>query len=72
MTGNVFGPKKVFMAKTKRIGRPPLPKSERKGEQIKIVVTKEQRRTLEAAAERNERTLSDWIRLVALRAAEEK
>lgn len=58
------------MAKPKRTGRPKLPRAEVKGEIVKFVATKEQKRAMEAAAERDRRTLSDWLRSVALTAAE--
>ena len=51
-------------------GRPPLPPGEKKSRQVKIVVTQDQWRVLEAAAERDRLTPSEWIRTVALRAAE--
>lgn len=54
----------------KRAGRPPLPRGEKKDRQIKLVVTQDQWRILEAAAKRDRLTPSEWIRTVALRAAE--
>lgn len=51
-------------------GRPELPPALKRTEMIRVMLTKAERRALESAAERDRRTLSDWLRNVALNAAE--
>lgn len=58
------------MEKTKKTGRPPLPKAERRTALIKVLVTKAEKRRLEDMAEKDHRTVSDWMRAMALKAAE--
>ncbi len=55
---------------TPKRGRPPLPKAERRTELIRVLVTKAERKKLDDAAEKDRRTLSDWMRSVALTAAD--
>lgn len=59
------------MATTPKRGRPPLPKAERRTELIRVLVTKAERKQLEEAADKDHRTLSDWMRATALAAVAE-
>ena len=53
---------------TPKRGRPPIPKADRRTELIRVLVTKAERKKLDDAAEKDHRTLSDWMRAVALNA----
>lgn len=57
------------------ISAPPVrrrkPESEQKTETLKLLVTAAERIKLEAMAEKERLSLSTWLRLVALRAAEQ-
>lgn len=64
-------------ARQKRSNLPPMPRrrkpaAERKTEVIRVLVTKEQRAELQAAADRKEIDLSTWIRQTALEIARAK
>jgi len=48
--------------KPKKAGRPPLPKGSAKGEMLRIRVTAEELRTIEAAAKAGRQTRSEFIR----------
>jgi hypothetical protein len=48
--------------KPKKPGRPKLPKGNAKGEMLRIRVTAEELRTIEAAAKASRQTRSDFIR----------
>jgi uncharacterized protein (DUF1778 family) len=50
------------MPKPKKPGRPRLPKGNAKGEMLRIRVTAEELRTIEAAAKANRQTRSEFIR----------
>jgi len=50
-----------------KMGRPPKPKSERKTEFIKVLLTPAEKKTVEAAAKDTD--LSAWARLIPLAAA---
>jgi uncharacterized protein (DUF1778 family) len=50
------------MPKPKKPGRPKLPKGNAKGEMLRIRVTTEELRTIEAAAKANHQTRSEFIR----------
>jgi uncharacterized protein (DUF1778 family) len=50
------------MPKPKKPGRPKLPKGDAKGEMLRIRVTAEELRTIEAAAKANRQTRSEFIR----------
>lgn len=48
--------------KPKKPGRPPLPKGSTKGEMLRIRVTADELRTIEAAAKASRQTRSEFIR----------
>jgi hypothetical protein len=48
--------------KPRKAGRPPLPKGSTKAAMLRIRVTADQLRTIEAAAKANEQTRSEFIR----------
>lgn len=48
--------------KPKKPGRPPLPKGSAKGEMLRIRVTAEELRSIEAAAKASRQTRSEFIR----------
>jgi hypothetical protein len=48
--------------KTKKAGRPPLPKGEAKIGTLRVRVTPEELRTIERKAKAVKRTVSEWIR----------
>lgn len=52
-----------------KIGRPKLPRKLAKGSLLSVRFTAEERRVLDAAAERTDRRLSEWARTVLLEAA---
>lgn len=54
---------------TAKMGRPKLPKSERKSGRIEIRVSVQEQAAMESAAERAGLKLSEWLRDVALKAA---
>jgi uncharacterized protein (DUF1778 family) len=49
-------------AKPKKAGRPALPKGRAKGEMLRIRVTADELRTIEAAAKASRQTRSEFIR----------
>lgn len=51
------------MPKTKRIGRPPLPKRERKGKIVPMRMKPEDVKLFERAARKSKLTLSEWMRM---------
>ena len=53
----------------KKMGRPPIPKAERKAEVLTLRLTKEERRCAEAAAKRTGLPVSEWARLAIVKAA---
>lgn len=55
----------------KRMGRPPLPKRERRDELIMVRVNREEHSQLANAAKRNDLTVSDYVRQAALKEAKE-
>jgi predicted HicB family RNase H-like nuclease len=48
--------------KQKKPGRPPLPKGEAKAGTLRVRVTPDELRTIEAKARAKKQTVSDWIR----------
>lgn len=54
---------------TAKMGRPKLPKSERKSGRIEIRVSASEQAAMEAAAQHASLALSEWLRDVALKAA---
>ena len=52
-------PKKI---KPKKPGRPPLPKGNAKAGTLRVRVTPDELRAIEAAAKANDKTVSEWIR----------
>jgi uncharacterized protein (DUF1778 family) len=56
--------------KAKRMGRPPLTKSERKGERLSVRLTRDEMRAAEDAAKAAHVPLSDWVRGVVLAATQ--
>ena len=48
--------------KPKKAGRPPLPKGDAKVATLRIRVTPEELRTIEASAKANKLSVSEWIR----------
>jgi uncharacterized protein (DUF1778 family) len=50
------------MPKSKKVGRPKLPKSEAKGKIIQVRLTGEEFKAIEAAAKSYRKTNSEWIR----------
>lgn len=54
------------------MGRKKLSADSRKSETIRIRVTEEERKKMEAAAERQEQTLSQWARAVLTAASHRK
>jgi hypothetical protein len=60
----------VSRRKVPKMGRPSLPKGEAKGALLSVRFAPEERRALEAAAERDGETLSQWARRRLLTAAE--
>lgn len=57
---------------TTKMGRPKLPKGERKSGRIEIRVSGPEQAALESAAERAGLKLSEWLRDVALKAAHQR
>jgi hypothetical protein len=55
--------------KAKRMGRPPLAKSERKANHLSVRLTRDEYRSCERAAKVARIPLSDWVRGVVLAAA---
>lgn len=52
-----------------RMGRPPIPAEERRGERITVRFTDEERAELERVAQVAGLPIAEWIRTAALRAA---
>jgi predicted HicB family RNase H-like nuclease len=48
--------------KTKKAGRPPLPKGRAKAGTLRVRVTPDELRSIEAAARRKKQSVSEWIR----------
>jgi uncharacterized protein (DUF1778 family) len=48
--------------KTKRVGRPRLPKGKAKGKIVPVRFTADERRAVEGAAKASNQTVSEWIR----------
>ena len=48
--------------KTKKAGRPPLPKGHAKNGTLRVRVTPEELRAIEASAKAKKQTVSEWIR----------
>ncbi len=55
--------------KAPRIGRPPIPRKERKATLLSVRLTEEERRAVERAAKEAGTGLSEWARRVLLAAA---
>ena len=49
-------------SKPKKAGRPPLPKGDAKVATLRVRVTTEELRAIEAAAKAGKQSVSDWIR----------
>jgi predicted HicB family RNase H-like nuclease len=49
-------------SKTKKAGRPPLPKGHAKAGTLRVRVTAEELRAIESAAKAKKQTVSEWIR----------
>ena len=49
-------------SKTKRVGRPKLPKGEAKGRTVQVRLTADDLKAVTAAAKASNQVLSDWIR----------
>lgn len=49
-------------SKARKAGRPPLPKGDAKDEMLRIRVTPDERKAIEAAAKRKKQSASEWIR----------
>ena len=60
------------MTAKKRMGRPPLPKKERKATHVSVRVTLAEYRTLERAAKLADVPVSDWVRGIVMAASLEK
>jgi predicted HicB family RNase H-like nuclease len=54
------------MPKPKKAGRPPLPKGTAKVGYLRVRVTPDEMKTIEAAAKANKMTVSEWIRRTLL------
>jgi hypothetical protein len=52
-------------------GRPKLPKGKAKGDMIGVRLLKAERRQVEAAAKRDGKRLSEWVRIALLAAAKQ-
>lgn len=50
------------MPKTRKPGRPKLPKGEAKGRIVPVRFTAEESKAMEQAAKTNDQTISEWIR----------
>jgi uncharacterized protein (DUF1778 family) len=48
--------------KARKAGRPPLPKGDAKAEFLRIRVTPDERKAIEAAAKNKKQSASEWIR----------
>jgi predicted HicB family RNase H-like nuclease len=48
--------------KTKKAGRPPLPKGHAKNGTLRVRVTPEELRSIESSARAKKQTVSEWIR----------
>jgi predicted HicB family RNase H-like nuclease len=48
--------------KTSKAGRPPLPKGSAKAETLRIRITPDELRSIEATAKTKKQTVSEWIR----------
>jgi predicted HicB family RNase H-like nuclease len=48
--------------KPKRVGRPPLPKGHAKAGMLRVRVTPNELRAIEASAKAKKQTVSEWIR----------
>lgn len=48
--------------KTRKVGRPKLPKGEAKGRIVPVRFTPDDLRAIEAAAKANDQTVSEWVR----------
>ena len=48
--------------KTRKAGRPPLPKGNAKNETLRVRVTPDELRAIEAAAKGKKQSASEWIR----------
>ncbi len=48
--------------KAKKAGRPPMPKGQAKDETLRIRVTPDELRAIEAAAKGKKQSVSEWIR----------
>jgi len=48
--------------KARKAGRPPLPKGHAKAEFLRIRVTPDERKAIEAAADTKKQSASEWIR----------
>lgn len=48
--------------KTRKVGRPKLPKGEAKGRIVPVRFTSDDLKTMEAAAKASDKSLSEWIR----------
>lgn len=48
--------------KARKAGRPPLPKGQAKAGTLRVRVTPEELRTIEAKAKATKQTVSEWIR----------
>jgi hypothetical protein len=48
--------------KPKKIGRPKLPKGNAKGVMLRVRITPDELRAIEAVAKANDKTVSEWIR----------
>lgn len=68
-TAKKKGAAKVAPVEEKRIGRPPIPESDRKARMIRVLVSVEQEAVLKEAARREGRSLSEWLRYLGLKAA---
>lgn len=52
------------MPKTKKVGRPKLPRGEAKGKIVPVRFTNEALKAVEAAARGKNQTVSEWIRSI--------
>jgi uncharacterized protein (DUF1778 family) len=50
------------LKKTRKAGRPPLPKGDAKDAMIRIRVTLDESKAIDAAAKAKKQTISEWIR----------
>ena len=55
-----------------KMGRPPLPKQERKANMFRIRMTEAERAEIDLAAESEDQSSSEWARKVLLRSAKRK